>query len=296
MFFKLKNNLIDAQRKIEEIIESYSNSLNQYYSPALLQITAVLFEYRKIKAIEKVSSIKNDSLLDSLTASMSDQLNKRFENADEMALFLEDECSIVLDMIKKCQHEIKAAFLEHNHFLFHASSVLGLNCIKASQNRLNAYRNEILNSIFACSDFSAITQFILRSASGSMYVLHNDIVILPQNPVLKIENGVLRLARPVALYSIEASLFFPVIDFRELNGKYYIFFCGEWHAPIVSLCCNEETIQTISETYYQGCSVFYYNGYDMDKYDNICLIYSAESNKERLLLEISCDSDFINLM
>ena len=296
VFFDMKANLIDAKKQIENIIESYSDALNQDYSPPLLLLTAALFEYRKIKAIEKETGIINASLFDSLTAHIGIQFNRRFGNTDEMTMAIEDECSIVLDKIQECRNKIKAAFLEHSQFLFHASSVLGLGCIKASKNRLNAYHNEILNSIFACSDFSAITQYILRSASGSMYVLHNDIIILPQNPTIAIENGVIRLARPVALYSIEASHFYPVIDFREYKGKYYIFFCGEWHAPTSSLRCNEESFETISMNYYQNCSVFYYNGADMDAFDNICMRYAAVSSKEKLLCDISCNLDFSNLI
>lgn len=296
VFFDIKTNLTDAKKQIENIIESYSNALNQDYSPTLLLMTAALFEYRKIKAIEKESGIINASHSESLISHIGMLLNRRFENIDEMAAAIEDECIIVLDKLQECRNKIKAAFLEHSHFIFHASSLLGLEHIKASKSRLNAYHNEILNSIFACSDFSAITQFILRSASGSMYVLHNDIIILPQNPAISIENDVLRLSRPVSLYSIKASNFYPVIDFRELNGKYYIFFCGEWHAPISSLPCNEETFETISKDYYQHCSVFYYNGTAMDAFNNICMRYAAVSSKEKLLREISCDYNFTNLM
>lgn len=296
MFFGMKTNLIDAKKQIENTIELYSSALNQDYSPKLLLMTAALFEYRKIKAIEKESGIINASHSNSLTARISMQLNARFESIDEMAVVLEDECRIALDKIQECRNKIKAEYLEHSHFLFHTSSVLGLGCIKASKNRLNAYHNEILNSIFACSDFSAITQYILRSASGSMYVLHNDIIILPQNPAISIENDVLRLSKPVSLYSIKASNFYPVIDFRELKGKYYIFFCGEWHAPTSSLRCNEESFETISTNYYQNCSVFYYNGMDLDAFDSICMRYAAVSSKEKLLRDISCDYNFTNLM
>ena len=296
MFFGMKTNLIDAQKQIENIIESYSDALNHDYSPMLLQKTAALFEYRKIKAIEKVSGIISNSCSESITARSSIQSNRHFEGIEEISADLEDECGIVLDEINKCRKEIKVAFLEHSDFLFHASSVLELKCIKASKNRLNAYRNGIHNSIFACSDFSAIMQFILRSASGSMYVLHNDIVILPQNPSQAIKNGVLRLARPVALYSLNASHFYPVIDFRELNGKHYIFFCGEWHAPTALLRCNEELFETISMDYYEKCSVFYYNGTDMDAFDNICMRYASVSSKEKLLCDISSNMDFSNLI
>ena len=296
VFFEQENNLIKAQSKIVDIIEYYSNSLNRDCSPILLELTASLFEYRKIKALDSASDQTCNPLICDLIKNVSEKANMCFESTETAVLYLEDKCRIVLNKIAMCQHDIKSIYLQYSNLLFHASSVLELKSIKASKNRLNAYRNEVLNSIFACSDFTAIAQFILRAVSGSMYVLHNNIVILPKNPILSRENGLLELANPVALYALDASFFSPVVDYRELNGRYYVFFCGEWHAPTSSLICSEELITSIEEIYYRNCAIFYFYKKDLEVYDNKCIRFSLERDKQTLLSHISNDTDFIRLI
>lgn len=152
----------------------------------------------------------------------------------------------------------------------------GLGYLEASHHRENQYYNDIVDGVFAVSDYDDLIAYSMRAVCNpSGMVSRNNEIHYPDNPIVEIDDPEsVMLKRPVSIYSSDAKKFEPVVDFKLVDGKPKIIFGSEWVAKVDKIDAFEDQIGRVPRDFFKDRKV-----YVRDNDHEICL---SDSIKKRV--------------
>lgn len=288
MFLEMKNELLVAKKEVLSVTETFSKEIMHDFDSLSLKCTSELYCLRKANCMLKSGQHLSLDNRETITRRVNSLFKAEF-NTNEVEDVLYFYSRAVLKRIDECISEMVATYSKYSQWVFHASAVPNLKFLSSSNNKPNAYFNEILNSIFACSYFHETALFLLRAITGCMYVIQSKVAIYPSTPVAYIDGDNLILNDTAYLYSMHIDGFIPVIDFKEHHGQYYIFFCGEWHLPKDNTPCIVEPFNSLPLEIFNKYTIFNYILNQDDHFKEMCEL-SCSTNDVLKVISLLSDS------
>lgn len=269
-FYEEKDNLLNAENAMNRVTASFNEQLNQF-DEQTLKITDAIYDFRKFK-VDYYTSEKEKANEQDFKEKCSKRIKDRFnidcspENVDSLIAMFSEKAKPVLEFIENYKKELQKTYMEHCSVLRCAISSGNVEQINAVYNKENQFKNELINGVFASSGFSDLEDYIGRAAAegdkGYGMKVNNHAVVYPDNPFKSLEeqqdSDNLLLRKNVYVYSMDASKFEPVVDFKlGEDGIYSLNFGQEWISRNDSLECEQETVDRVPREILERKQFFY---------------------------------------
>lgn len=293
---KTKKNLTDAKSRIQAITTVYNMDLSKLSQSELIYAD-VVNKYRQLlisNAVDKINA--NSGKEDSMEAckkiankEILKYIKERYgidniplENVDVAIEGAAQRASRVFETIDRYKKAIHDAYLSYDTKLRHCSSSGNIKALNSTV-RENQYLNEIVNGVFASSDYNDIVNYMGRAITGGM-ICRDGIVVYPENPYSldTSTKSKLSLKTPMFLYTVDAQDFDPSVCLELQHGTREdgssIFFAdlrfdGEWTCKKSQVECEREEITTIPTSHLKEYQILYRKG-------KVDLDYSQKNREE----------------
>lgn len=218
-FLDCKERLIEADRRLDDITQNITDIINRKYSLHTRHQVGCYYKFLKTNSKITLGYIKEE---------------RRIPKPE-----LSEESQQLLKLLEEYKSSLYLTYTSRIPYLWHISDRLHLDKICASRGCRDAYHNQVVDAVFASSDYSGNLLFAARCAAGGAFTLRESICIFPENPL----SGKGKLRKPVSVYRLPASGFEPTIDYRKRSEGYEVVFSKEWilRKPSVE---GQETVLT----------------------------------------------------
>jgi len=272
MFDPLKNQA-ELEKGIPSITKKFNKILLDYDDKKALLHCGILFEYNRYTA-RKAAGVETGFS----TEWISDYLFELFgyrTGLEEYAYRLLQTAKPVLSILSDYKKAVFEFCKERLSVIHHVSEVPELKELRASTYKLNQYKNEYVDAVFGSMLSISAYIYVLRCAAGGMWGFpEKNTYIFSSDPFIGTkDNNLLKLAKPVYIYSCSIDSFEPVIDFvpyssetialKKLNNSgFHINFGDEWISRNKKVPCigKADTINMVFSNFPSDLNLFYFAG------------------------------------
>lgn len=232
-FLECKEILIEVDRRLDNITKNVTDIINWEYSSQTQHQVADYYEFLKTNSKIVLGYIEE---------------KRRIPKPE-----LSEESQRLLRFLEEYKDSLYRTYTSHVPYLWHISDRLHLDKICASKGCRDAYHNQVVDAVFASSDYSGNLLFVARCAAGGAFILQGCICIFPKNPL----DGNLKLRKPVSVYCLSSVGFEPTIDYRKQNGKYEVAFSKEWILRNSSVEGKETVLTELPRDFLRFYQIYY---------------------------------------
>lgn len=268
-------------KEIKSIKRKFDNQLKELYKTD----KEIVLSYIWYKRIHK-TNISKERKLQIIEEAKSD-LNKQGLTNDEFISFLIKKQVQVKDIVQNFKtavvNELSKNEVRLNHISLKSPDELGY--ILKPHLAETIYNETIGNYVFATLEEKSKLAYAVRSSTGGMFKISENMILYPTNNNLEIKNGKVSLIKPVYVYSLQVDSFEPVVTVRidSVNSTKTptIVFDDEWVSPETihitdKICLKLYDVTELME--YQ--KVFMFNNKDLDKNVNTALNFVSKNKRD----------------
>ena len=260
-----KQDMDECQALIQLLIEKYEQILSNCNKDIVHELELIYLK-RKLDTVKKAmpegykpsDEMKRQDAINRITQKIKQRIIEYYGiETDDIEKFIKDDSEglHIIEQFKKECTEIAKRTIKRLNTIIPTRGVTRLN---ASKNRENQYYNEIINGIFATSDYDETISYTIRAAcSPKGMIKRGNEIRYPDNPFIIEENSdFVLLKNPVSAYLTDVSYFEPSIDFVIENGSPKILFDSEWVAKVDGLDAEEERIDRVPKEFFTRYKVY----------------------------------------
>ena len=268
-----KSKMNECQMLIRTLIGEYEKKLSECGEQSL-QNLELIYLGKKLDTCKRAypegykpeDEAKRSEVVDSLTKEIKRKIKAYYDvDKDDIESFLR-----IIEIVEKANPYSAYSTLEEfkrtstkvaSNTVDSFKTIIprgGLDHLDATVNRENQYYNEIINGIFATSDYNDLVAYSLRAVCEPKgMIARGNEIHYPDNPVVEIDDPEsVMLKRPISVYSSDAKQYEPVIDFRLENGVPKIIYDSEWVAKVDKIDVKEEMLGRIPREFFKERRVF----------------------------------------
>lgn len=245
--YEIQSSLRGKNQKVLQMLNDMNCRINEVWTKREREYVDACFAYERYHAELKIKPDRKDTLIrieEEATKYVRALLGEDDKKTlDEMMKLVYALAITNLNEIKVFKKELLRAM---QPYAYHVNSIGGLSELRASIQKENMYCNEVVDGVFAVTDYDQLILYIGRAVAGGMHVLLNgEICIYSRNPVESIEKGVVVLKKDVCLYRVLLDEFEPVIDYVLNDGRAEILFDHEWISRKCRVPCSGTFLRTV---------------------------------------------------
>lgn len=269
-----KGKLLETERAMETITSQYTELLDKCSIESLRALDIIYLynklntvrdmtpkgfgereENRRCEIVEETKVIIMNKIRDYFgvdTGFAFDEFVFQLKNKEE------NNPNSAFNVVRSYKEKLRSTcelFLENVKVILPHQNLTEIRC---ANHRENQYYNEIVDAVFAVSNYNGILKYISRANAGGM-IVQGKKISLPKNPFALNDatDSIVPLVKPVSIYSIDARLCEPVIDFSlNNNGDPVLRFGYEWISRNPSVFCTEQVTNYLPTSFFEDNEVY----------------------------------------
>ena len=276
---KTKKNLNDATDRIRAITTVYNMELSNLSQPELIYADVITkYSQLLIMEVREAGSIKqsmqanhrkhvNEEIVRYVSSKY--KINIPVENVDIAIEGARVRSERVFDIIKRYRNAINEAYTKFDNKLWYCSDTAGITSL-THVIKENLYLNEIVDGVFASSNYDKILNSIGGLAGGGLNS-KEDIIVFNSNPFSgsQASKTKMDLVCPMYIYSVDPQNFTPSVCLELIHGSKEdgsdIFFPDlrfddEWYCKAKNVACEQEEVLNIPTSILKNYQLLYKKG------------------------------------